>query len=431
MRFRARWLWMLLAMGVAVAAVACAGGGEEGTPAGRPAGWRQVKTDFGVTDTEIKLGHTNVLSGNLAAVYAPVTPSMDAYFKKVNQEDGGVCGRQIRLIVEDHQYNPSRALEAVTKLIVQDQVVALVGDLGTPSVTGEVDYVNQQRVPHLFVSTGASKWGDYQRWPWTTGFIPDYVSEGRILARYINDNAQRIFNKPVGQVRVAMLYQNDDFGKDGANGFKQDFRGQIATEQTYESTATDITSQLINMRAANPDFVYLYSTPAFTAQAFRYMKANNWRPPVLMSYVNPPFSVAQGVGGGNVEAGYRDIAGTILTTYILDVVADRDQPPMREHIRIMQQYGGPPIQPLSAYGQSLAELVVETLKRACERGDMTREGILRAAESIRGFRMSLLLPGIEVNLGPQDHFAIQALMPAEVQQDGSVRYLLNEAISLE
>lgn len=421
--------WVLLAALLSMGLVLAACGGEEATPtpspqAGQtPTGPRQVKTDFGVTDTEIKLGHTNVLSGNLAAVYQPVSPALRAYFEYVNREKGGVCGRRINLIIEDNQYSPTVARQVVTKLIEQDRVVALVGDLGTPAVTGEVDYVNEQKVPLLYLSTGASKWGDFQRWPWTTGFIPDYVSEGRILGRY----AQERFPN----AKVGILYQNDDFGMDGRNGFKQEFKGQIVAEQSYESTATDISSQMANLRAAGADLVYLYSTPNFSAMAFRYMQQNNWRPQVMMSYVNPPVLTATIAGGGNAQAGLQLVQGTISTNYLLDYIADADKPEMKEHVRIMQTYGGPQVQSLSVYGQALAELMVETLKRACDAGDLTRQGVMRAAESIRGFRMSVLLPGITVNLGPRDHFAIQALMPVQIQPDGTPRPLRDQPISIE
>ncbi|MCS7275620.1 MAG: ABC transporter substrate-binding protein [Dehalococcoidia bacterium] len=425
MRLKRAWLLLaaLLSLGLFLAACEEEEGPASPTPGTTPGRPGQVRTDFGVTDTEIKLGHTNVLSGSLAAVYQPVTPALQAYFEYVNREKGGVCGRRITLIVEDNQYSPTVARERVTKLIEQDRVLALVGDLGTPAVTGEVDYVNEQKVPHLYVSTGASKWGDYQRWPWTTGYIPDYVSEGRILGRF----AQERFPN----AKVGILYQNDDFGLDGRNGFKQEFRGQIVAEQSYESTATDISSQLANIRAAGADLVYLYATPAFSARAFQYMQQNNWRPQVMMSYVNPPVLTAQLAGGGNREAGLQLVQGTISTNYLLDFIADADKPEMKEHVRIMQTYGGPPIQSLSVYGQSLAELVVETLKRACDAGDMTRQGVMRAAESIRGFRTSLLLPGITINLGPRDHFSIQALMPVQIQPDGTPRPLRDQPISFE
>ena len=440
MKVLLKWLALgAVALALGLGALACEEEEAPTTPTpgvAGPPGWKQVKTDFGVTDKEIVIGHTNVLSGIAAAAYGPVTPAMAAYFKKVNQEDGGVCGRQIRFIFEDDQYSPAPSLEKAKKLAEQDKVVAFFGNLGTAAVTGHVDYVNDPNgdgdtsdgIPHLLVSTGAGKWNNPQKWPWTTSFIPAYPDEGAIFAQFLNENAERLVGKPVKDVRVAILYQNDDFGKDGRDGFKQAFKGQIVAEQAYESTAPDISSQLANLRAANPDVVYLYSIPGFTAQAHRYMYTNNWRPKVLQSYVNPPATLntlLQDIGG------YQAIAGAITTTYLLDIVADADKPEMREHKRIMETYGGPPIQNLSAYGQALAETAVAILKIACERGDMTRKGVMEAAESIKDFQPTLTIPGITITMSKTDHRAIQALMPAEIQADGSIKWLLDKPISTE
>jgi branched-chain amino acid transport system substrate-binding protein len=225
-------------------------GGATESPTGGPG---EVDTDFGVTDTEITLGQTIVQSGNLAAVYQPIVPAMQAYFAKVNEEDGGVCERDIKLIVEDDQYSPAVSLEKARKLVEQDEILAFVGNLGTPAVTGQVEYINAQEVPHLWVSTGASKWGDAATYPFTTGYIPDYTSEGGILGNYVNEN--------LAGKTVAALYQNDDFGKNGLDGFKGVVEADIIAEQSYESAATDIASQLAILRDANADILYLYSTP--------------------------------------------------------------------------------------------------------------------------------------------------------------------------
>ncbi len=437
---RFKWLaFGLLGAFLALGLVACEEEAAPTTPTpgvARPPGWKQVKTDFGVTDKEIVIGQTTALSGSAAAVYQPIAPALQAYVRKVNQEDGGVCGRQIRLIIEDDQYSPAPALEKAKKLAEQDKVVAFFGNLGTPAVTGQVDYINDPNgdgnpadgIPHLLVSTGAGKWNNPQKWPWTTSFIPAYPDEGKILATFLNENAQSFVGKPVSQVKVAILYQNDDFGKDGRDGFKEAFKGQIVTEQAYESTATDITSQIANMRAANPDVLYLYSTPAFTAHVFRYMITNNWRPKVLMSYVNPPATLGTLLRD---QGGTQAIAGTVATSYILDIVTDANRPEMQAHKRIMETYGGPPVQQLSLYAQALGETMVQILKIACDRGDMTRRGVMDAAESIRGFQPSTLIPGITITMSKTDHRAVQSLMPVEVQADGSTKWLLKEPISTE
>jgi branched-chain amino acid transport system substrate-binding protein len=418
--FYKKWvLFMPLLAAALLLFAACADGEEEApgvTPAnGTPAGGApdEVQTDFGVTDTEIRLGMTIVQSGNRAAVYAPVAPAMEAYFAKVNEEDGGVCDREIVLLVEDDQYSPAQGLEAARKLIEQDGILAFVGNLGAPPVGGQVDYINEQEVPHLWVSTGASKWGDYETWPWTTVFIPDYVSEGRILATYVNENFP--------DQTAAILHQNDDFGGDGARGFQEVFEGEVVSVQTYESTATDISSQLATLRAANPDILYLYSTPVFTAQAFAYMQANNWRPQVIQSYVNPASTLATLAGGdAGPEAGFQAIAGTISTNYLLDPVADAHNPALAEHERIMSEYGGPPVTNLSIYAQALAETAVETLRIACDNGDLTRAGVMRAAESLQGFAPSVILPGITIDTSETDHFAIGALVPTQIEADGTL-----------
>lgn len=432
-----RWMWLASLLAVAaLVGFACGDDDDDSgdddtdeTPAGSAteAPSDELLTDVGVSDTEIKIGLTIVGTGNLAAVYQPVAPSMEAYYNKVNEEDGGVCGRQITFLVEDDQYSPAVGLEVAKKLVEQDEVLAFTGNLGTPPVTGQVQYINEQEVPHLFVSTGAAKWGDAATYPWTIGYIPDYISEGGILATYANDNFS-------GQ-SVAILSQNDDFGNNGRDGFKDVFTGSVVAEQTYESTATDINQQLAILREANPDILYLYSTPAFTARAYGYMAANNWAPQVMMSYVNSASTLASLVGGGTtseqIATGFAAISGAISSNYLLDPVADADDPAMVEHARIMSEFGGPPVGNLSVYGQSLAETAVETLNAACDSGDMTRAGVLAAAESLSDFAPSLVLPGISITLSADDHYAIQALVPVEIQEDGTLLALADEPISVE
>jgi ABC-type branched-subunit amino acid transport system substrate-binding protein len=428
------WVWLTL---VAVAAVlvlsACeedSDSGDQETPAstsadGTPADG-ELETDFGVTDTEIKLGMTIAKSGHAAAsLFQPLEPAMQAYFAKVNEEDGGVCGRQITLISEDDQYAPAPAQERAQKLAQQDEVVAFVGNLGTAAVSGQVEYINDPNgdgdtsdgIPHLFLSTGAHKWGDTELYPWTIGYIPDYTAEGKVLATHLNENF-------AGQ-SAAILYQNDDFGEDGRSSFEEAFEGEIVEQQSYETGAPDITSQLATLRAADPDILFLYSLPLQTAQVFTYMEANNWDPQVVWSYVNPNTLMVDLTGGTPEQ-----IAGTISTNYLLDPVGDAETPEMVEHQRIMDTYEGGDVAQLTIYGQSLAEITVETLERACEDGDMTRAGVLAAAESIEGYRSSVLFEGIDVNLSPEDHIALEALVPVQVQADGTLA-VVGETINTE
>ncbi len=424
---RTRKWWLLvggLLAALLVVAIAC--GDEDETPAGT----RAVETDFGVTDTEIILGQHTVLSGNLAAVFQPIAPATAAYFEKVNQEDGGVCGRSLTFIIEDDQYSPAAALEKARKLVDQDGILAFVGNLGTPPNSGSIAFINDPNedgdtsdgIPNLWLSTGAPVLNDPVNLPWTFGYIPDYDSEGRVLGNYVNENF-------AGQT-VAILYQADPFGEPGRDGFTGVFAGEVVAEQSYESTATEITSQLASLRDADPDILYMYSTPAFTAQTFGYMLANDWSPQVVMSYVNGSTTTASLVGGDDgIEAGFERIAGTVLTAYLKDPIGDADDPDMVEHARIMEAYNGPPVGTLSVYGQSLAETAVEGLHIACDNNDMTREGVRSAAESLQGFSTSLTLPGIEMNTSPTDHFALQALAPTVIQADGTLD--VGDIISVE
>ncbi len=441
MKLPGRWMWLVgLVVAVALVAGACGDDEEEdgvptvadGTPAATEEPTGELRTDFGVTDDEIVLGFTLALTGSQAASYGPIASSIEATFAKVNAEDGGVCDRQIRLILADDQYDPAASLEQATRLAVQDGVVAFVGNLGTPPVTGQVDYINDPNgdgdtsdgIPHLYLSTGASKWDNPAQWPWTIGYIPDYIFEGNVLAGIVNENFP-------GQ-SVAILYQNDDFGENGRDGFKEVFEGEVVAEQSYAEGETEVTSQMANLREADPDIVYAYSLPLTTAGVIRYMQANDWHPQVVWSYINPNTLMGALLGGADgPEAGYQQIAGVIATNFILEAIGDAQDPAMVEHGRIMETYGGPsPVSMFSVYGQTLAELMVETLTIACENGDMTRAGVLAAAESIEGWRSDLYLPGIEVNLGPDDHFAIQTLQPVRFREDGTLEEL-GDLVSLE
>ncbi len=389
----------------------------------------EVTTDFGVSDTEITIGQSIALSGSLAAVYQPIVPTLDAYFEYVNTELGGICGRAINYSAEDDEYNPAVAREVAQKLVDQDEIVAFIGNLGTPPNTGSAGYINDPNgdgdtsdgVPDLFIATGVSAFADAGAFPWTILFNPDYTSEGTILANYLNENNP-------GET-VATLYQNDDFGKSGNDGFVAAISAEVLEEETYDSTDTDITSQLAILRAEDPDILYVYATPGFTARVFAYMTLNDWAPLVVMSYVNTASTLASIVGGDDgAEAGFEVIAGTISNNYLLDPVADADDPAIVEHTRIMTEYGGPGVGNLTVYAQAIGETVVETFEIACDNGDMTRAGVMAAAESIDGFHPTIMLEGINLSMSDTDHAAIQSLIPIEIQSDGVLKPLVDEPL---
>ena len=436
---RRTWFWLAAALALlAVGAFACGGDDEEETPAATSPGATATATAAevgpGVTDTEIKLGATNDLAGTGGTPYGVITPAMQAYFKKVNAEDGGVCGRDITFLAEDDQYAPPVALEKTKKLVEQDKVFAIVGALGTGAHLAVVDYLNdpngdgntEDGIPDLFVSTGFSGWGDYAKWPWTIGYIPDYVSDAKVHAEYLNTN---FAGKTIG-----VLYQNDAFGKDYLNGLKDAIADEalIVSEQPYEATATDINSQVLAIKDSGAEVMFLASTPGFSAKAIVGAHTQGYKPQINMSYVNAHTSVASLIGGGTqpdqLAKGFAELEGAIAINYILSAVEDKDDPAMVEHKRIMETFGGPSVSTLSIYGQSLAETVVEALSKSCD--NLSRKGLLEGTESINDFSPSVMWPGISVTLGPTDHYSIQALQVVQIQVDGTLKEL-GEPISVD
>jgi branched-chain amino acid transport system substrate-binding protein len=438
---RRPWLWVLaLAAILLIAVVACDDEEEEAetptgeTPAADVTPTDDVTTGPGVTDTEIKLGHTNDLAGTGGTPYGIITPAMNAYFSKVNDEDGGVCGRSITLLAEDDQYAPGPALEKTRKLVEQDEVLAIVGALGTAAHLGAVDYLNDPNgdgdtsdgIPDLFVSTGFTGWANVETWPWTFGFIPDYDADGQILATYINENFP-------GQ-NVGVLYQNDPFGEDYLNSIKNNLADAslVVSEQSYEPGAPDLGSQIINIQGAGAEVVVLGAVPTASALAIVSANAQGYSPQWVVSYVNAHTTMASLIGGGTeleqLGQGFALLDGTIWDNYGLDAVGDADDPAMVEHARIMDTYSGPGLSTLSVYGQGLAEMTVEALSGACD--NLTREGLLQSVESIQGFSPSMFLPGISVSFSSTDHRAIETLQPTRIEADGTLT-AVGDLISLE
>jgi len=421
----------LIIVSITLLAAACVRSEKEPGPTAEPSpspvAGRGGPHGPGVTETEIRLGMTNDLSGSADTPYSTITAAIHAYFHKLNAEDGGVCGRRINLLAEDDHYTPQGALETTRKLVEQDQVLAMIGAVGTPVHTPVAAYLNDPNgdgntadgIPDLFVSTGWSGWGDVAKYPWTIGYIPDYLTDAKVLARYLNDHLK---GKKIG-----ILAQNDQFGNDYLRGVQDavDNKDLVVSSQRVDPSPDAIKAQLVAVGDIGAEAVVLALPPEVSANVFRIAEQDGYRPKWLVSYVNSPSALAREIGGGTLAEqlvkGFADLDGAISTEYLLSAIDDAETPPMREHRRIMETYGGPIVSTLTVYGQSLAEAVVETLKRSCE--SITREGVLHAAESIQHFHSSLMLKGVELNLGPKDHFAIQTLQPVEIQKDGTLKDL--------
>ena len=230
----------------------------------------------GVTATEIKIGNTMPYSGPVSS-YSPIGKLETAFFKMIN-EQGGIAGHKIDFISLDDGYSPPKTVEQVRRLVEEDQVAFLFNTLGTPTNSAIVRYVNQKKVPHLFVATGAAKWGDEKQYPWTTGFQPDYRTEAQIYAKYI------LQQKP--DAKVAVLYQNDDFGKDylfGLHAVFGDRYAKMVTEATYEPTDPTIDSQITTLQGSGADVLVVAAAPKFAAQAIRKVHDLGWKPMFFMT----------------------------------------------------------------------------------------------------------------------------------------------------
>src|SRR5215510_9493937 len=261
----------------------------------------------GVTATEIKVGNTNPYSGPLSA-YGTIGKAIGAYFKKVNDE-GGINGRKINYISYDDQYSPPKTVEMVRKLVEQDQVAFLFQTLGTPPNSAIHKYMNEKKVPQLFVATGATKWNDPTHFPWTMGYQPNYQTEGRVYASYILKN--------VPDAKVGILYQNDDYGKDYLKGFEDGLgdaaKKLIVMKQSYEVTDPTIDSQIVNLKNSGANVFFNITSPKFAAQAIKKANDIGWKP---LHFLN---NVSSSLGTVLKPAGLEASKGLITALYLKDV----------------------------------------------------------------------------------------------------------------
>ncbi|MFH1043742.1 MAG: ABC transporter substrate-binding protein [Pseudomonadota bacterium] len=358
----------------------------------------QKKYDPGASDTEIKIGNIMPYSGP-ASAYATIGKVEAAYFRKINDE-GGINGRKIDFVSVDDGYSPPKAVEMARRLVEQDQVLLIFNPLGTASNSAIQKYMNANKVPQLFVATGASRWGDPNNFPWTIGGQPNYQTEGRIYGRHI------LRTKP--GARIGVLYQNDDYGKDYLKGFKDglgDKAKQIVAEVSYELSDPTVDSQIVQLKASGADVFFNVTTPKFAAMAIRKAYDIGWRP---LQYLN---TVSFSVGSVLTPAGLEKSVGLITVAYLKDPSDTQWQndPAIRQWRAFMQKYypQGSQTDSLNVYGYGLAQILAQVLKQAGD--DLTRENIMRQAANLRDLQLDVALPGVTINTSANDYYPFESL----------------------
>ncbi len=366
----------------------------------------QKKYDEGATDTEIKIGNTNPYSGN-ASAYGTIGKAIDAYFKMVN-EQGGINGRKINFITYDDGYAPPKTVEMVRKLVEEDKVLFVFQTLGTPPNTAIHKYMNGKKVPQLFVATGASKWGNPKEFPWTMGFQPDYVTEAVIYAKHILAN--------VKDPKIGVLMQNDDYGKDYFNGFKQglgkDADKLIVQLSTYEVTDPTVDSQMIQLKNSGANVFFNITTPKFAAQAIKKAAEIGWKP---AHYLN---NVSSSVGDRHEARRVRERPGhphgRLSQGPDRSAVRQRQGLPRVEglHAEVLpERQSGRRQQRLCLCSIDPAAYVV--LKQCGD--DLTRANVMKQAASLKGVQLPMVIDG------HQGQHQRDRLLSAAVREDAPLQ----------
>ncbi|MCP3415411.1 ABC transporter substrate-binding protein [Bradyrhizobium brasilense] len=359
----------------------------------------QKKYDTGASDAEIKIGNIMPYSG-AASAYGVIGKTEEAYFRKINAE-GGINGRKITFISYDDAYTPPKTVEQARKLVESDEVLLIFNSLGTPPNSAIQKYMNQKKVPQLFVATGATKWNDPQNFPWTMGWQPNYQSESIIYAKYI------LKNKP--DAKIAVLYQNDDYGKDYLKGFKDGLGAKAASmivaEDSYEVTEPTIDSHIVRLKASGADVFFNITTPKFAAQAIKKNAELGWKP---LHFLN---NVSGSIGSVIKPAGFENAQDIVSSQYFKDPTDAqwKTDKAMIAWNEFLDKYY-PEANRADAsvmYAYIVSQGLVHVLK-AC--GDnLTRENIMKQAASIRDYEPGGLLPGVKVNTSATDFAPLSQL----------------------
>jgi branched-chain amino acid transport system substrate-binding protein len=378
----------IAALSTAVIAFAATGG----------TAFAQKKYDTGATDTEIKIGNIMPYSGP-ASAYGVIGKTEETYFKKINAE-GGVNGRKINFISYDDGYSPPKAVEQARKLVESDEALLVFNPLGTANNTAIQKYMNSKKVPQLFVATGATKFNDPKDFPWTMGWQPSYQSEAHIYAKFL------MKEKP--DAKIAVFYQNDDFGKDYLKGLKDALGAKasmITAEESYETSEPTIDNHIVKLKATGADVFISITTPKFAAQAIKKLAEIDWKPMHIVS------NVSSSVGGVMKPAGFENAQGILSAAYAKDGADPQwdNDPGMKKFFAFLEKYypEGNKLDASVVYGYGAAQTMVKVIEMCGD--NLTRENVMKQAASLKDFAPDTLLPGVKINTSATDFAPIEQL----------------------
>src|SRR3984885_8817050 len=365
----------------------------------------QKKYDSGATDTEIKIGNIMPYSGP-ASAYGVIGRTEAAYFNRIKPADG---------------YSPPKAVEQARKLVESDEVLLIFNSLGTPSNSAIHKYMNSKKVPQLFVATGATKWNDPKDFPWTMGWQPNYQSETQIYAKYL------LKNKP--DAKIAVLYQNDDYGKDYLKGLTDGLGAKgasmIVAKESFETTEPTIDDHIVKLKSSGADVFIDIATPKFAAQAIKKVAEIEWK---ALHFLN---NVSASVGAVMKPAGFDNSQGIISAAYLKDASDPQwdNDPEMKRFYDFMAKDfpEGEKLDGSTAVGYGVSQTLVEVLKKCGD--DLTRENVMKQAANLKDFRTDVLLPGIKINTSPTNFGPISQLQLMQFKGDKWV--LFGDVISGE
>jgi branched-chain amino acid transport system substrate-binding protein len=372
----------------------------------------QKAYDVGATDTEIKIGNIMPYSGP-ASSYSVIGKTEAAYFNKINAE-GGINGRKINFVSYDDGYSPPKTVEQARKLVESDEVLLVFNSLGTPPNTAIQKYMNSKKVPQLFVATGATKWNDPKEFPWTMGFQPNYQSEGQIYAKYILKN--------MPNAKIAVLYQNDDYGKDYVKGMKDGLGAKAASmivaEESYETSEPTIDSHIVNLKASGADVFYNVTIPKFAAQAIKKAAEIEWKP---VHFLN---NVSSSISSAIKPAGFDNAQGIISSAWIKDPNDPqwKDDADINAWNAFLDKYY-PEANRADAnvvYGYVVAQAMTHVLKQCGN--DLTRANVMKQAASLHDYVVAGLLPGVKINTSASDFAPVSQLQLMRFKGDSWERF---------